>query len=706
MTGIWMIAANRLTHRWLVTSVMCSVLFAFLCQLSQAAEPPSPPEYGISIEEVWITMPDGVRLAADLHRPHGAPADLKFPVLLEYLPYRKTEARASSYSMYSYFVQRGYVVARVDIRGTGNSEGKLIPYEYSDQEHEDGEAVIAWLADQDWSNGNVGMFGISWGGFNAIQMAARNPPALKAIIAVDATEDLFQDDVHYMDGIMHLDSWEMSMDLSAARPGAPDYIIDEEYFRNRFDAEPWMMTYKKQQRDGEFWDRASVRDRYDAIKIPSFHIGGWYDGYRDSLPRMLENVTAPVKAMIGPWSHTMPNRPYPEPGMEWRHEAVRWFDQWLKGRDTGIMDEPQFAVYVRNWHPPGPYLEHAPGFWRWEEGWPIERIRERAFYPQPNHTLSTSAPKDTVHKLRYVPTIGIEGGGPVMWWGDIAHDQRPTDAFSLVYDSEPLKEDTEILGLPKAILKVAADAPHANWFVRLSDVAPDGTVTQVAGAGFNGTHRKSAREPEALVPGEVFPLEIEMHFTSWVFPKGHRIRFAVNNSQWPMLWPTPYAMTTSLQLGGRNGSHVLIPIVPEGDRPAPQFLPPVEDPKLAGYESLDSGTSSGYGEISSVDRNPQTGEVKVVAVNSRSSRVPWGTQSYRETIEHRTSDDHPENTSAIGTHRMEVALDNGRELLWEAELSFTSDLDNFYYQYTRRLTENGEKLREKTWTDTIPRDHQ
>ena len=126
------------------------------------------------------------------------------------------------------------------------------------------------------------MFGISWGGFNSIQMAVRNLPALKAIIAIDATEDLYQDDVHYMDGIMHVDSWEMSMDLDNARPGAPDYVVDDDNFRNRFDTEPWMLTYKRQQRDGPFWDRASLRDRYDDIRIPTFHIGGWYDGYRDS----------------------------------------------------------------------------------------------------------------------------------------------------------------------------------------------------------------------------------------------------------------------------------------------------------------------------------------------------------------------------------------------------------------------------------------
>ena len=681
------------------------ILLALAAGSGIAADAPSSPEYGITLQEAWITMPDGVRLAADLYMPDGGDDGETFPVLLEYLPYRKTESRGRNYSMYSYFVERGYIVARVDIRGTGNSEGHLIPYEYSDIEQEDGEIVIDWLSKQDWSTGNIGMFGISWGGFNSIQMAVRNPPALKAIIAIDATEDLYQDDVHYMDGIMHVDTYELIVDIANTRPGAPDYVIDDDNFRNRFDTEPWIPAYKRQQRDGPFWDRASARDKYDKIRIPSFHIGGWYDGYRDSLPRMLENVDAPVKALIGPWSHTVPNQPYPRPGMEWRYEAVRWFDQWLKGKDTGIMDEPKFAVYVRNWHPPGPYLDFAPGNWRFEDGWPIERIEHRRFYAQDNHTLTNSPSNNAVHKLRYVPTIGVEAGGPVMWWGDVAHDQRPTDAFSLVYDSAPLGGDTEILGFPTAILKVAADAPHANWFVRISDVAPDGAVTQVAGAGFNGTHRNSAREPQALQPGEEFELEIEMHFTSWVFPAGHRIRFSIANAQWPMMWPTPYSMTTSLRLGGDAGSHVYLPIVPPANTTAPTFQPIVESPKMPGFETIDLGNASGYGEISSVDRNPQTGEVTAVATNTGATRFPWGTETYRANIEYKTSDEHPEIASVNGTHRLEVILP-GRTILWDAEFGFSSDLENFYYRYVRRVSENGELVREKEWEYTIKRDFQ
>ncbi len=686
-----------------------AILLLSLLAENAAAAPrpaePSPPTFDVALEEAWIPMKDGVRLAADLWRPKGAGDKGRFPVLLEYLPYRKTEGRADRYSFYSYFVRRGYVVARVDIRGTGGSEGTLIPYEYSEIEQSDGDEVIAWLARQPFSSGNVGMFGISWGGFNSIHMAMRRAPALKAIIAVDATDDLYQDDVHFMDGMMHVDSWEMSQDLANAMPGAPGYRIDDDYFRERFDRPPWMLTYKRQQRDGPFWDRTALKTRYDAIQIPTFVIGGWYDGYRDSVPRMLEHMKAPVKAIVGAWNHTYPDEPYPKPGFDWRREALRWYDRWLKGRDTGILREPTLAVYVREWHPPGPYLEEAPGRWRYEEGWPIARVRERVLYPGSDRALSEKTPSTASERLRYVPTSGVEAGGPVMWFGDVAPDQRPTDAFSLVYETPPLEENLEILGLPRALLQVSADAPQADWFARVNDVAPDGTVTLVASAGQNGAHRISAREPKAIEAGERFPLEIELHFTSWVFPKGHRIRFAVGNAQWPMIWPTPYSMTTTLFLGP-EGTRLVLPVVPAADRPAPEYLPiEKEEDRFPGYETLDAGTTSGYGEISSVDRNPQTGKARVVATSQSAHRYPWGEERNTESITHEAEDGKPEATSVRGEYATTVKLPD-RTLRWECWVQLRSDRENFYYSSERKLWKDGTLVREKKWEQTIPRDHQ
>jgi putative CocE/NonD family hydrolase len=683
----------------------CLVLAAVACTRAQAApDGPSPPQYGIVLKEARIPMPDGVELAADLWTPTGGATGERFPVLLEYLPYRKNEGRGDRYQVYSYLVQRGYVVARVDIRGTGESAGRLIEYEYTDQEQRDGEAVIAWLAAQQWSNGNVGMFGISWGAFNSIHMAMRNPPALKAIIAIEAADDLYEDDVHYIDGMMHADAYEFEMDIENAVPGAPDFRIDDDYFRDRFDTTPWFLVYKREQRDGPFWDRTSPNAHYDSIRIPTFLIGGWYDGYRDSVPRMLEHVKAPMKAMIGPWSHDWPSSGFPDVAVEWRHEAVRWFDQWLKGRDTGIMAEPRFAVYVRDYHPPGTRLEHIPGRWRWEDGWPIERTRPWTLYPNDDHMLAAKPEHARVHQLRYRPSAGLEAGGPVMWYGDLGWDQRNVDAQSLVYDTPALEQDVEILGFVHAHLETAVDAPLAYWFVRLSDVAPDGQVTQVAAAGFNAAHRDSSSAPSALEPGRRYAVDVELHLTSWVFPKGHRIRMAVNNAQWPMIWPTPYAMTSSLYVGGPQPTRIELPVIPPGTRASPQFKVPGTDPKLAGYGEYDSETPSGYPEIGVVERDYLHDTARAIAENAGTMSYPWGKIRYAEHIVHSVDDAHPELTGVTSEVSQTVTLPD-RVLRFEGELDFHSDLQNFHYRYTRRVLRDGELLREKSWEETIPRDY-
>ncbi len=649
-------------------------------------------------------MPDGVRLAADLYMPPDVEPGDRYPVLLEYLPYRKTEDRASRFSLWSYFVDRDYIVARVDIRGTGNSEGKLIPYEYSDIELDDGEVVIDWLSRQPFSSGDVGMMGISWGGFNSIQMAMRNPPALKAIIPLMATDDLFNDDVHFMDGIMHVDSYEVRMDARNLLPGAPDFELYDTYFEERFDGTPWMQVYKEQQRDGPFWDRASLKSDYSSIKIPVYAIGGWYDGYRDSVPRMLKQLQGPVKALIGPWHHTWPNTPHPTPGIEWRHEAVRFFDKWLKNIDNDVMDEPAFAVYVRDWHAPGVTLDHAPGKWRWEDGWPLKRGIGKDLYLDADNTLAADVPAESQATLAYVPSDGVDAGGAVMWWGDFMTDQAEVDASSFSFTSEVLQEDTEILGFPTARLKASATAPLAHWYVRLSDVSPDGQVTQITGAGLNGAQRDSAREPEALVPGDIYDLTVELHFTSWVFQEGHRIRVSISNAQWPMFWPTPYPMESSLYFGGEDGSRIVLPVVPFAERPVPDFKPIEHYPGLEGYGTRESETVSSYAELDDVRRD-DNGNAFVVMKNRTRTRYPWATIRQVEDITHRVNDIDPADASVTGDYR--VIVEKPEETLtWRGIIDWRSDEDNFYFSYSKSVTRNEELLKEKVWEKTIPRDHQ
>lgn len=648
--------------------------------------------------QAWIPMKDGVHLAATLYMPDGAKPGEKFPALLDYLPYRKDDAMAAEdYPKHGYFARRGYVSARVDIRGFGSSEGRPPEREYSEQEQTDGEQVIAWLATQPWSNGNVGMFGISWGGFNAIQMAMRNTPHLKAIIAIAATDQLFHDDVHYVDGMMHIDEFELNMDMAEGFAVSPAYALDDYVLNQRFETPPWSLLYMKHQRDGAFW-HSPVRPQSE-IKVPCFLIGGFADGYRDSIPHMLENVKAPVRALIGPWNHSFPNNADFGPRVEWRDQAVRWWDYWLKGRDTGVLNDPKLIVFMRHWHPPEPNLESVPGEWRVENGWPPAGQRKQTFYLQPDHALGKSASQPAIHQLKYIPSIGVEAG---FWWGELLADQRPVDAFSLVYDSPPLEEDLTILGWPHALLHASAPVKLADWFARLSDVAPDGSVTQLTGAGLNGAQRDSVSDPRDLEPNKTYSLDVEMHLTSWVFPKGHRIRVSISNAQWPMIWPTPYAMTTSLALGGEDGSRLVLPVVPAHGAPGPI---PLSAPEPS--EERKDIRSVGFpwpGEWTLL-RDEAHQKATVVWKGKSETDYPWGKETDYEKMTYDIEDAHPETNAVQGEAETVYEL-QGRTLTWRGHLSVTSDANDFFYKYTREVLRDGKLVKQKTWGETIPRDHQ
>ncbi len=665
-----------------------------------AAVAPSAPTHEVQLERTWIPMADGVRLAVTLYLPAPRKAADRFPALLEYLPYRKDDDEAArDYGTHTYFARRGFVGARVDIRGFGASEGIPPDREYSAQEQRDAEEVIAWLARQRWSNGKVGMLGISWGGFNSIQMALRKPPALKAILAVAATEELFKEDVHYVDGIFHVDEFELTMDLDQGRPGAPDFSLDESVIGPRMDSPPWSLNYMKHQRDGEFW-RAPLRP-IETLQIPAFLIGGLQDGYRDSIPRMLEKVKAPLKAWIGPWNHGFPNGSDYGPLYEWRDQAVRWFDYWLKGRDTGVLEDPKVVVYQQHWHPPESKSQDVPGEWR-AETWPPTGLTAMTLYLQPDHRLSSAEPPGTSRdELRNVPSAGVEAG---FWWGELLTDQRPVDAFSLVYDSEVLGDEVAILGLPHVRLQVAADAPLADWFVRLSDVAPDGRVTMVTGAGVNGAQRDSMATPEDLVPGKFYPLSLDLHLASWVFPKGHRIRIAVSNALWPMNWPTPYPLTTWITLGGDAASQMVLPRVPIHGPAAPAFAAPdpIEEPR--GIQGIGGGGAAWPGEWT-VLRDEARQRSTVIWKGSTAVSYPWGRFDHSEKLTYDVDDAHPDAARVQGESEYVQAVKD-HVLTWRGRLDVTSDARTFFYKYTRTLLRDGAVIRTKIWEEPIPRDHQ
>jgi len=655
------------------------------------------------IREVAIPMPDGASLAATLYLPPDTDTS-PVPVVLEYLPYRKDDAVGRNLELNGYLTRRGIAGARVDIRGTGNSEGELPAGEYTEQEQLDAEAVIAWLADQPWCTGSVGMWGISWGGFNSIQIAMRQPPppALKAIIACEASDDMFHDDVHYIDGLLHLDEYSVMIDQLNMLPPAPDYPLDEEVLARRFDSEPWLMTWLGQQQDGPYWLRNSLRTDYSRLRIPAFLITGWWDGYRDSVFRMAANARAPVRALIGPWNHTWPHHAVPGPAVEWRSHAVRWWEHWLKGIDSGLLDEPMANVYVQTWRPPDPDLTELPGHWRSETALPPERTSSQVLYCGAARTLSAEPGPDESVQLRYVPSAGIEAGH---WWGELTVDQRGADAYSLTFDSAPLAEELEILGFCQVDIHGSADASPLNWFARVCDVAPDGTSTLVAGGG-RSDRPDPMRDPAGPVPwaaagagAEPQPdwLPLPLHACSWVFPRGHRIRLAISNAMWPMIWPTPYPATSTVRLGP-TGTRLALPVVPAESRPAPVFG------DVEAGEELDG--VSGWGDVLPVRWTLVRDDQGIASIAWRGTAgnvFSWGKVIDEEYLRYEVDDERPAQASARGEARTEVHLAD-RLLIFSSFLDLDGDADSLRYRFRRELRRDGVLIRERSWERRFRRD--
>jgi uncharacterized protein len=424
------------------------------------------------LRHVWIPMSDGVRLAARIWLPVDAEDD-PVPALLEYLPYRKNDDTAPRDTVHQpRFAAHGYAAVRVDLRGSGDSEGLLLD-EYLPQELEDGCEVIAWLAEQPWCDGNVGMKGLSWGGFNALQIAALRPPALGAIVSVCSTDDRYADDVHYHGGCVvasEMLPWASRMLVAGARPPDPEYYGDgwREAWLERLDVPPFIEAWLSHQRREDYWKHASVAEDLDAMRCAVYMIGGWDDAYRDAVLRVLAGYSGPRKGLIGPWGHVVPDRGAPGAPIDFIAEAVRFFDHHLKGIDTGIMDEPMLRVFVRETRNETPSRVDRVGFWCSEPSWPSPSVGEQRWVLGANHRLWPEDEPPRVgdvtgesHTIIGSQTAGLEAGA-YMGAGileDLRGDQRREDGLSLTYTSAPLREPLTILGHPEAELVLAVDRP-------------------------------------------------------------------------------------------------------------------------------------------------------------------------------------------------------------------------------------------------------
>ncbi|HUT50830.1 MAG TPA: CocE/NonD family hydrolase [Alphaproteobacteria bacterium] len=539
------------------------------------------------IENTWIPMPDGTRLAARIWLPEDAEAD-PVPALLELLPYRKRDfMRARDEPMHHYFAGHGYASVRVDVRGSGDSDGLTLD-EYTETEHDDATAVIEWLAARPWCTGAVGMFGISWGGFNALQVAARQPPALKAILTLCAADDRYADDAHYMGGCLLNENliWGSSFFMYHLLPPDPEIVGErwrEMWLERLENAVLFPAHWLRHQHRDDYWKHGSVCEDYAAVRCPVYAIGGWADGYSNAVPRLLEGLSVPCKGLIGPWAHVFPHNGVPGPAIGFLQEALRWWDHWLKDIETGIMDEPVYRVWMQDSLAPQPQYDERPGRWVGEPGWPSSNITPITLALDASGRLVEGDGAAARLEIASPPETGMTSGNWCAFGsdGEMPIDQRQDDGRSLVFDGEALEAPLEIMGAPVLHLVFDSDRPVAQVIVRLNDLFPDGSSARVSYGVLNLTHRESHEHPSPLQPGKRSEAVVRLNDIAHRFAAGNRLRVAISTAYWPIVWPAPEPATLGIHTGS---SSLVLPVrAPRADDAAlPAFPPPETGPSTEG----------------------------------------------------------------------------------------------------------------------------
>jgi putative CocE/NonD family hydrolase len=651
-----------------------------------------------------IPLSDGTRLAARIWIPEDAEAD-PVPAILEYLPYRKRDGTSERDALtHPYFAGHGYACVRVDMRGSGESEGLLLD-EYLKQEQDDAIEVIDWIAAQPWCTGKLGIIGISWGGFNGLQIAARRPKPLKAIVTIASTDDRYADDIHHMGGCLLNDnlSWASTMFAYMSRPPDPALVGERwrELWMYRLENTPLLIAnWLQHQRRDAFWKHGSVCENYADIECAVYAVGGWADGYSNAVPRLLAGLKAPCKGLIGPWAHKYPHFAKPGPAIGFLQECLRWWDHWLKGKDTGIMAEPRYRVWMEDPVKPAAYLPHRPGRWVAEPSWPSKSIRPARLALNPGR-LGEQAEPEAQLTLTSAQDTGLYAGAwcPYGLGPDLPADQREEDGNALCFDGPALTETLEILGAPVAELEVAADKPAAMVAVRLCDIHPDGTSERVSYGLLNLTHRESHEHPAPLEPGRRYRVRVQLNDIAHSFKPGHRIRLAVSTSYWPIAFPMPEPVLLTLFTGA---SMLELPVRPprREDGELEEFPPAQGAIPLAQTVLRQGGTRLIVERNLATDesiftRHEDTGTYRIDAIDLTIDQIQTGT--------YRIKSDDP--LSADITIRWTQKLGRGDwQVRTETETRFRATKEEFLIDATLDAFEGDKRVYTHNWDRRIKRD--
>ncbi|WJY28379.1 CocE/NonD family hydrolase [Sporosarcina trichiuri] len=665
-------------------------------------------EYPYKVKElssVMIPLSDGTQLAAHIWLPEDAEQN-PVPAVLEYLPYRKNDFTALRDSLrHPYFAGHGYASIRIDIRGTGDSDGILYD-EYLKQEQDDALEVLDWIGKQPWSAGKVGMIGKSWGGFNGLQIAARQHPALKAIITLCSTDDRYADDVHYKGGAMLASDmlwWASTMFAYNARPQFPEARGEswrENWLERMELTPPYAEAWVRHQRRDAYWKHGSVIENYDDIEIPVYAVGGWADGYTNAIPRLLTGLKGPKKGLIGPWAHEYPEMAVPGPQIGFLQEAVRWWDEWLKEEETGIMDEPMLRVYMQDSVSPQTDYACRPGHWAAEEQWPPAAIKEKQFFLNGRELAGRAGGKDvivsSVQQHGHYAGVFCPFGQP----GDLPADQRIENGMAVVFDASPAEEDEAILGEPEFRCRITPDKKAAHLVVRLNDVAPDGSSTRVTWGVLNLTHRDSDEHPSYLEPGKAIDISVKMNVIGHTLQKGHHWQLAVSPNYWPHIWPFPEEVTFTLETSERTALVLPIREPKKLDRELKPF-PQAETAPVLGKDILREA-----GRTREVKQDAATGIWVLDDFSDEGKRklhingIEYGSTNRNVyTIQ--------ENNPLSARVECDWTLSVGKgdwQTYLETKSTMSADESFYYLMNELKAWENGAEVFHKVWEEKIERD--
>ncbi len=634
------------------------------------------------IDHTLIPLQDGTTLAARIWLPQDAEQH-PVPAILEYLPYRKRDGTYERDALtHPYLAGHGYAGVRVDLRGCGESTG-LLSDEYATQEQDDGLEVIAWLAAQPWCNGAVGMMGISWGGFNGLQIAARRPPALKAVVSICSTDDRYADDAHYMGGtLLSTAGLEWAFYFFGLMCLPPDPTLVGERWRAmwlaRLQNNPsFLENWLRHQRRDAYWKHGSVCEDYAQIECPVYAVGGWTDGYKNAIPRLLAGLKVPRKGLIGPWAHAYPHFALPGPQIGFLQEILRWWDHWLKGIDTGVMDEPMLRAWMTESVQPASHHDTLPGRWVAEPAWPSPAATTRRLFLTDAGLRDGPQPM-TAHAVSSPQTLGACAGDwvPFGRGHDQARDQQEDDARSLLFETAPLDAAIEILGAPLVTLEVACDRPIANLIVRLCDVHPTGESLRVSYGVLNLTHRDSHGEPSALTPGARYRVRIPLNHAGSAFPPGHKVRLAISTAYWPMIWPAPQTPTVQIFAGTLD---------------LPQRAPNTADAKLSAFAEPETAPPEKptilHRDGTRIERIDRLG----LELGTR-----YESQFHVEENDPLSAVAELRNTQTLSRNEWQVRI--------ETRLRLSSTADAFRLQGSLRAWEGPNEVCHRDWDRSIPRD--